>query len=149
MEKDSPAGCCPTRPGCGRVAGVDLEQARQVVQLMVLAAWADGHVEGSEALTIHKLVVAHPELREVGPTGDLSRTARERLLKLGMREAVRESAAALHDRKYQELAFQCCAKVSGADGEFVPAEAELLAWLQELFGFSAAEVNRLLVLATR
>ena len=116
---------------------------------MVLTAWADGHVEGSEALTIHKLVAAHPELREVGPTGDLSRTARERLLHLGMKQAVRESALALTDPRLRELAFQCCAKVSGADGEFVPAEAEMLTQLQELFGFSAAQVNRLLVLATR
>ncbi len=116
---------------------------------MVLTAWADGHVEGSEALTIHKLVAAHPELREVGPTGELSRIARERLQRLGMKEAVRESAQALTDPKYRELAFQCCAKVSGADGEFVPAEAEMLTQLQELFGFSPAQVNRLLVLATR
>ena len=128
---------------------MDLEQAKQVVQLMVLTAWADGHVEGSEALTIHKLVAGHPELREVGPTGDLSHVARERLRLLGMKEAVRESALALTDPKYRELAFQCCAKVSGADGEFVPAEAEVLTELQGLFGFSSADVNRLLVLATR
>lgn len=128
---------------------MDLEQARQVVQLMVLTAWADGHVEGSEALTIHKLVAAHPELREVGPTGDLSRIARERLLQLGLKEAVRESALALRDPRYRELAFQCCAKVSGADGEFVPAEEDMLTQLQDLFGFTAVEVKRLLVLATR
>ena len=116
---------------------------------MVMTAWADGHVEGSEALTIHKLVAAHPELREVGPTGDLSRVARERLLQLGLKEAVRQCALALTDPRYRELAFHCCAKVSGADGEFVPAEAEILTQLQELFGFSAAQVSRLLVLATR
>lgn len=130
-------------------ARVDLAQAQQVVQLMVLTAWADGHVEGSEALTIHKLVASYPELREVGPTGDLSRLARERLQRLGMTAAIRESAGAITDPRYRELAFQCCAKVSGADGEYVPAEADVLSQLQELFGYSMDQVKRLLVLATR
>ena len=49
----------------------DIEQARHIVELMVLTAWADGKVEGSEALTIHKLTISFPELREVGPTGEI------------------------------------------------------------------------------
>ena len=41
----------------------DLEQARRIVELMVLTAWADGRVEGVEALAIHKLTLAFPQLR--------------------------------------------------------------------------------------
>ena len=39
----------------------DVKQARKVVQLMVLAAWADGRVAGSEAITIQKLVNELPK----------------------------------------------------------------------------------------
>jgi tellurite resistance protein len=128
---------------------IDLEQARHVVELMVLTAWADGRVVGSEALTIHKLTVAISQLREVGPTGEISARAKERLERVGMDKAVREAARAITDPKYRELAFQCCAKVSGADGLFVPEENAVLVDLQKSFGYSAEDVKRLLVLATR
>lgn len=126
----------------------DLAQARRVVELMVLSAWADGHVEGSEALTIHKLAAGVPLLREVGPTGDISAQAKERLEKLGLAECVKQAAAGITDPKYRELAFQCCAKVAGADNLFVPEEAEVLSVLQQLYGFGPDDVRRLLVLAT-
>jgi tellurite resistance protein len=127
----------------------DLEQARHVVELMVLTAWADGRVVGSEALTIHKLTVTIPELRDVGPTGEISGRAKERLERVGMDKAVREAAAGVTDPKYRELAFQCCAKVSGADGLFVPEENAVLTRLQQVFGYDSDDVKRLLVLATR
>jgi tellurite resistance protein len=126
-----------------------LEQARHVVELMVLTAWADGRVVGSEALTIHKLSVGIPELREVGPTGEISARAKERIERVGMEKAVREAARAVTDPKYRELAFQCCAKVAGADGLFVPEENAVLIELQKSFGYNAEDVKRLLVLATR
>lgn len=127
----------------------DIEQAKHVVELMVLTAWADGHVEGAEALMIHKLVAGHNELKDVGPTGDISRLTKDRLERVGLAQAVRESALALKDPGYRELAFQCCAKVMGADGDFAAGEADVLASLQELFALSASDVKRLLVLATR
>jgi tellurite resistance protein len=127
----------------------DLDQARCVVELMVLTAWADGHVEGSEALTIHRLVTTIPQLRPVGATGEISRLTKARLEERGLEACVREAAAAIVDPKFRELAFQCCAKVSGADGDFVPEEAAVLAQLQSLFGYSAEDVKRLLVLATK
>ena len=128
---------------------VDMDQARRIVELMVLTAWADGRVEGVEALAIHKLTLAFPQLRDVGPTGEISRIAKNRLERIGIAEAVREVAAGITDAKYREIAFQCCAKVSGADGLFVPEENEVLTELQELFGYSTEDVKRLLVLATR
>jgi tellurite resistance protein len=127
----------------------DLDQARRIVELMVLTAWADGRVEGSEALAIHKLTVAVPELREVGPTGGISARAKARLERIGMDAALREAAAGITNRRYQEIAFQCCAKVSAADGLFVPEESAVLRELQQIFGFSDEDVKSLLVLATR
>ncbi len=127
----------------------DLEQSRRIVELMVLTAWADGRVEGVEALAIHKLTLAFPPLRDVGPTGEISRTAKERLQRVGIAEAVREAASGIVDEKFRDIAFQCCAKVAGADGLFVPEENEVLTELQQLFGYSPDDVKRLLVLATR
>ncbi|SRR6266852_1700159 len=127
----------------------DLEQARRVVELMVLTAWADGRVEGSEALAIHKLASSIPELRPVGPTGEITRIAKARLEEVGVEQAVREAAEAITDPHYRELAFQCCAKISGADGDYVPEEAAVLTQLQSLFGFGPEDMRRLLVLATR
>jgi len=127
----------------------DLDQARRIVELMVLTAWADGRVEGIEALAIHKLTLAFPELREVGPTGEISLRAKERLAIVGIAEAIRETAEGITDPKYREIAFQCCGKVSGADGLFVPEENAVLTELQQLFGYDAEDVKRLLVLATR
>jgi uncharacterized tellurite resistance protein B-like protein len=128
---------------------IDLEQARHIVELMVLTAWADGRVVGSEALAIHKLTVAFPELREVGPTGEISARAKERLARVGMDAAVREAAGGVKDPRYREIAFMCCAKVCGADGLYVREESAVLTELQELFGYSDEEVKALLVLATR
>lgn len=127
---------------------VDAAQARRVVELMVLTAWADGHVEGSEALMIRKLAASHPELRDLASTGDISRATRERLEQQGLEACLREAALALTDPKYRALAFQCCAKVMAADGAYVAEEDDVLAKLQDLFGYSAADVRRLLVLAT-
>lgn len=127
----------------------DLAQASHVVELMVLTAWADGRVVGSEAIAIHKLTVTVPELRDVGPTGEISRRAKERLERAGMDAAVREAASGVTDPRYREIAFQCCAKVSGADGLFVPEESAVLSELQQLFGYGVDDVKRLLVLATR
>ena len=42
----------------------DPAQARRILELMFLTAWADGRFEGSEALAIHKLAAHVPaELR--------------------------------------------------------------------------------------
>lgn len=127
----------------------DGEQARHVVELMVLTAWADGRVVGSEALAIHRLTLAHEELREVGPTGEISARAKERLNRVGIDAAVREAAGGVRTARYRELAFQCCAKVSGADGLFEAEENAVISELAEIFGYGAEDVKRLLVLATR
>jgi tellurite resistance protein len=130
------------------MSGLDVEQAKHVVELMVLTAWADGRFVGSEAIAIHKLSAGLPELRDVGPTDEICARAKERLDRVGMEASVREAAQGLRTAKYRELAFQCCAKVSAADGLFVPEESAVLSQLQDLFGYSTEDVKRLLVLAT-
>ena len=42
--------------------GGDRDEAERVIALMVLAAWADGRVEGSEAFAIQRLVAGNPLL---------------------------------------------------------------------------------------
>ncbi len=121
------------------------EQGRRILELMFLTAWADGRFEGSEAFAIHRLAGQFSQL----DTGDIDLDARQRLQRYGLTTCVREAAAGIHDRNQRELAFQCCAKVSGADGHFVPQEAQVLKLLRELWGFSRDDVERLLVLATR
>ena len=61
---------------------------------------------------------------------------------------MREAAAAITDRAQRELAFQSCARISGADGAFGPEEATVLRVLREAWQFSDEDVQRLLVLAT-
>jgi hypothetical protein len=125
----------------------DVEQARRVVELMVLAAWADGHVEGTEAIAIQRLVAGLPELEDVGPISDVARDARARLNASGMDACLTAATAALKDKIYQELAFQCCARVMGADSVFAREEEDFLRKLQQLLGLSVDDMRRLLVLA--
>jgi hypothetical protein len=66
-----------------------------------------------------------------------------------MDACLQEASAALRDRSYRELAFQCCAKVMGADHAFPAEEESVLRKLQGHLGFEAGEAERLLVLATR
>ena len=126
-----------------------METARRILELMFLTAWSDGRFEGSEALAIHKLAAQVPFLREVGPTTDIDLAAKRKLEAEGLEACVREAATAIAIPAQRELAFQCCAKVSGADGKFDPAEAKVLQILRRSWAFSADDVDRLLVLATR
>jgi tellurite resistance protein len=116
---------------------------------MVLAAWADGRVEGSEALAIQRLVSANPLLAHLRPISAIADETRTRLREKGMDVCLEEACAGLRDRTYRELAFQCCAKVMGADRVFPVEEESVLKKLQGLLGLEVADAERLLVLATR
>jgi tellurite resistance protein len=126
-----------------------METGRRVLELMFLTAWSDGRFEGSEALAIHKLAAQVPMLRGIVPTTDIDLAAKARLAESGLEACVREAAAAITVPAQRELAFQCCAKVSGADARFPREEATVLQILRETWGFSGTDVERLLVLATR
>jgi tellurite resistance protein len=127
----------------------DPSEAERVIELMILAAWADGRVEGSEALAIQRLVAGSPLLLHVRPIADIGADTRVRLREKGMDRCLEEACDALPDRAYRELAFQCCAKVMGADRAFPVEEESVLRKLQALLGLDAADAGRLLVLATR
>jgi hypothetical protein len=126
---------------------IDAEQGRRCVQLMVLAAWADGHVEGTEALAIQKLVQGLPELSGVGPISEIARETRVLLQDLGMEACLMGAASSVTDRTLQELTYQCCARVLSSDSLFASEEQEFLKKLQELFKLSNDDMRRLLVLA--
>ena len=132
----------PTKAG-------DRDEAEHVIALMVLAAWADGRVEGSEAFAIQRLVSANPLLAHVRPISAIAEETRVRLREKGMDAALEAGCAPLRDRTYRELAFQCCAKVMAADRIFPVEEESVLKKLQGLLGLESAEAERLLVLATR
>jgi tellurite resistance protein len=132
----------PTKSG-------DRGEAERVIALMVLAAWADGKVEGSEALAIQRLVTLNPLLAHLRPISAIAAETRARLSEKGMDACLEEACSALRDRAYRELAFQCCAKVMGADRVFPVEEESVLQKLQGLLGLEAADAERLLVLATR
>lgn len=125
-----------------------LDDARAIVELMVLTAWADGKVEGAEALAVHRTVAAHPVLRQVGSTAEVSKLARQRLAEVGLEDALREACLRLPEPALRELAFQSCVKVMGADASFDAEEALVLSVLQESFGFSNDDVKRLMVLSS-
>ncbi|HWE24788.1 MAG TPA: hypothetical protein VG496_12700 [Myxococcales bacterium] len=127
----------------------DPVQARRVVELMVLSAWADGHVEGSEALAIQRQVASNSMLEGVGVVSEIGRETRRWLLADGMDVCLAAAAGELKDRDYRELAFQCCARVMGADRSFPLEEESVLGRLQNLLGISDADASRLLVLAMR
>ena len=126
---------------------IDVEEGRRCVQLMVLAAWADGHVEGTEAIAIQKLVQGLPELSGVGPISEIARETRQLLQDQGMEACLVGAASAIRGRPMKELAFQCCARVSGSDSVFAIEEEDFLRKLQGLFEFSNDDMRRLLVLA--
>jgi len=126
-----------------------MEQGRRILELMFLTAWADGRFEGSEALAIHKLAAHLPQLREATVTGGIDVAVRRKLSEQGLEACVREAAAAIVDPAQRELAFQCCAKVSGADGLFAKQEGDVLRLLCEAWKLSRDDAERLLVLATR
>jgi tellurite resistance protein len=125
----------------------DREEGRRCVQLMVLAALADGHVEGTEAVAINKLVQSVPELAHAGHIGDIGRETRHMLDERGMDACLRDLAAGIASRPMRELAFQCCARVVGADSAYSAEEEDFLRKLQEVLGFSVDDMRRLLVLA--
>jgi uncharacterized membrane protein YebE (DUF533 family) len=127
----------------------DPVQARRVVQMMVLSAWADGHVEGSEALAIQRQVAGNPMLERVGVVSEIGRETRKWMLADGLDACLATAAGELKDADYRELAFKCCARVMGADRVFPLQEESVLGRVQQLLGLSDADAGRLLVLATR
>jgi hypothetical protein len=118
--------------------------AKRIHELMVLTAWANGKVEPSEALALHKLVASNPHLHALPDKPETAKKMKARIDEVGLDPAVREVAAAVADRSDREIAFSLCARVLDADGDLSLEEADVLSSLQEVFGFSGEDVTRLM-----
>lgn len=128
---------------------IDPNQARSIFELMMLTAWADGHLEVSESVIAAAVLDELPELRALPGLADLGARARERLEEQGIPAALAEVAQGLHDTAHRELAFVCCARVLEADGIIAREEFQVLAELKALFDLGHADVARLLQKAAR
>lgn len=127
----------------------DLDQTRSIYELMVLTAWADGHLHPSEELASRGLLTQFPELRQVHDQGKLAQKAKDRLDAVGLTLALSEAAAGLRDQAHRERAFVCCARMLEADGKISVEEFGVLAALRELFALTNDDVARLLQDAAR
>jgi uncharacterized tellurite resistance protein B-like protein len=127
----------------------DLDQARSIYELMILTAWADGHLHPSEELASNGLLVQFPELLRVHDPDKLAEQVKNRLDTVGLTAALDEAAAGLRDKAHRERAFVCCARMLEADGKISVEEFGVLAALRELFALTNDDVARLLQEAER
>lgn len=126
------------------MAAQDPEQAKRVFQAVVLTVLSDNEPDAKEAHVVAKIRQDFPELGTLPDIPGIGREVRAKFEGLGLEETAREVAAGITSREYRELAFVCCARVMQADGETDLEEAELLGLFQEIFGFTGADVKRLL-----
>jgi len=118
--------------------------ARSIHGLLVLTAWADGHIVAPELLVEDAIVGEVPGLAALYDKRGLADAAKQALDELGLDAAVAQIAAPLRTREDQELAFTCCVRILEADGAIAPEEFRVLRILRRLFGFTQDEVNRLI-----
>src|SRR5712671_4956252 len=111
------------------------QRARSIHGLLVLTAWADGHIVAPELLVEHAILAEVPELAALYDKRALD--------ELGLDAAVAQIAEPLRTREDQELAFLCCVRILEADGVIAPEEFRVLRILRRLFGFTQDEVKRL------
>jgi hypothetical protein len=124
--------------------GEDSAQLTQVFRAVVLAAFADGKPGLEELKMIKELVALHPDFARFHKPQELVLETYQLIKEHGTEALLDQIAQGLPQREYQELAFQLAAKVVAADGVTAGGEAMLLGELQERFGFSHADVLRLL-----
>src|SRR5260370_12682612 len=72
---------------------MNTEQARAIYELMMITAWADGRLDMSETLVTESMIADVPELLAVPDKREVAASARERLERLGLRPALKETAA--------------------------------------------------------
>lgn len=122
----------------------DLQQAKHVLQAVILTVLADGDPEGAEAKAVASIRADVPEIAALPEIGEIGRELHARFRHIGMEATARAISGGLHDRHYRELAFRLCAKVMQADGETELGEAEVLGLFQELFSLTPDDVKRLI-----
>lgn len=117
--------------------------ARHVFELVILTAMSDGERGGEEAKTVAAIRKETPMLAALPDVETIGREIDARAKEIGVEPAAREVAAKIADRATQELVMKLCARVSQGDGELDFAEATLLLLLQKVFGFTDADLDRI------
>src|SRR5260370_8086349 len=112
---------------------MNTEQARAIYELMMIPAWADGRLDMSETLVTESVIADVPELLAVPDKREVAASARERLERLGLRSALKETAEGLGEAWHRELAFVGCPHVREAGGVIAPQEFTVLGALRNTF----------------
>jgi uncharacterized tellurite resistance protein B-like protein len=123
--------------------------AARIYQLMVLTAWADGHLHELEQRMAGHILLDAPELHGLQDRDGLAKSALDKLESLGIRAAVEEVSSGLTTAREQRLAIVCCARVLAADGRIAPEEFAVISQLRQKFSMTVTEVRAILVEATR
>ena len=118
--------------------------ARHVFELVILAAMADGERGGAEAKTVAAIRKETPMLASLPDIAAIGTQIDARAKEIGVEPAAREVATKITDRTTQELVMKLVARVAQGDGELDVEEATLLLLLQKVFGFTDADLDRIL-----
>ncbi len=120
------------------------EQAKRIFQAIILICIADGKIAEAEQKFLHELREKHPLFSSLQDPTAIAIEIRDKLKAEGIDACLQEIATIVIDRDYRELCFRLCAEMMEADADAGGEEADALGTLQELFGFNAADVKRLL-----
>ncbi|HVO31864.1 MAG TPA: hypothetical protein VMV18_14055 [bacterium] len=120
------------------------EHAKAIFQAVVLICISDGTVAESEKEFLLALREKHPLFASLQDPKGLAAEIRDKMAEKGVDACLEELVTRIPDRDYQELCFRLCAEMMEADANAGAEEADALGTLQILFGFSAADVKRLL-----
>jgi hypothetical protein len=120
------------------------EQAKSIFQAIVLVSISDGSLDPGEIKFLKNLREKHPLFSSLQDPKALAKDIRDKLKSQGLEACLAEIATIVIDKDYRELCFRLCAEMMEADANAGGEEALALGTLQELFGFNAADVKRLL-----
>ena len=120
------------------------EHAGLIFQAVVLICIADGVVADEERKFLQELRAKHPLFSSLQDPKGLAADIQEKMREHGVDSCLEEIANVVQDRDYRELCFRLCAEMMEADEDAGGEEADALGTLQMLFGFTAADVKRLL-----
>lgn len=118
--------------------------AAGIYQLMVITAWSDNALDPTEQSAAGRLLHELPELQGLDDRAALSKAAREKLEKLGVRGSVAEIAAGISDEPSRRIALQCCARVLAADGRLAHQEFAVISELRKAFSLDVSAVEQII-----
>jgi hypothetical protein len=115
-----------------------------IFQAVVLASFADGEPSPVELKTLQQLMAQFPEFAARHELRPLVLDTYRLIKQIGADALLDRIADGLVDRRDQELAFSFASRIMACDGRTADGEATMLLRLRERFGFTAADVLRLL-----